>query len=123
MRMATNISFRQRVVRFLGASEPDTLTGISEEEWKGNLRWLDRSGLALPLAARLKISGSAGIPAPIRDALRARLLDNESRMQTMLGFFAEVTQALSESGVHYCSVKGFSLIPECFSHIAERHQV
>jgi hypothetical protein len=124
MRMATNILFRRRVVRFLGASESDTLAGMSEAEWRRNLGWLDRSGLALPLAARLELSGpSAGVPVQIRDTLRARLLDNQSRMQTMLGFFAEVNKALSESGVHYCCVKGFSLIPECFSGIDERHQV
>jgi hypothetical protein len=122
--MATNISFREMLVGFLCASEPDTLARRGEDEWRENLRWLDRSGLALPLAARLESSANyPEIPVSIKDTLRARLLDNEKRMQTMLGFFAEVNHALAEAGVHYCCVKGFSLIPECFVGIAERHQV
>lgn len=41
----------------------------------------------------------------------------------MLGFFQEASRALAAAGVRYCCVKGFSLIPDCFHGMRERHQV
>jgi len=122
--MTDPLSFRKMVVRFLGIGGPESLDKSGEEEWRRNLRWLDRSGLALPLAARIEASGSnMDVPGRIKDALQMRLLDNEKRMGSMLQFFQEVNNALTACGVQYCCVKGFSLVPDCFDSIRERHQV
>ncbi|HEX3470707.1 MAG TPA: nucleotidyltransferase family protein [Silvibacterium sp.] len=122
--MSDSLSLKQMIVRFLGGDRPYLLEQRDEEEWRTNLRWLDRSGLALPLAARLEVLGpNVAVPDRIRDELRTRLEDNEKRMASMLRFFEEANTALAASGVQYCCVKGFSLIPDCFAGIRERHQV
>lgn len=119
--MAASIRFRKKIAAFLVARE---LECNDEAEWESNMRWLDRSGLALPLAAQLEAHGSsAGVPPPIVNALRTRLQDNGKRMDAMFEFFEEANFALATSGVRYCCVKGFSLIPDCFAAMRERHQV
>ena len=95
-----------------------------ETEWMRNLRWLDRSGLALPLAARLEaLRPGARVPSAVRAALRSRLGNNQRRMDRMLEYFQETVRALDGSQVQYCCVKGFSLVPDCFDSIRERHQI
>ncbi len=126
--MSETLHLRRMIVRFLArSSETDPLEmfgPVAEEVWRQNLRWLDRSGLALPLAAAVQAHRPcAGVPAPIRAALQSRLLDNQKRMERMLECLQEATQALTVAGARYCCVKGFSLIPDCFDGIRERHQV
>ncbi|MGA9245985.1 MAG: nucleotidyltransferase family protein [Silvibacterium sp.] len=122
--MTDPLSFRKMVACFLGTDGPQSLDKSEEEAWRKNLRWLDRSGLALPLAARFEASPSNfGVPDSIKDSLQMRLLDNETRMESMLRFFHQANEALSAGGVQYCCVKGFSLVPDCFDSIRERHQV
>lgn len=116
-------AFRKSVTRFLGAGQiglPDSNTS----QWRSNMRWLDRSGLALPVATLLESEVSSGfVPADVVKDMQLRLADNEKRMERMLQLFEEAVRALNGAGVRYCCAKGFSLIPDCFSHIRERHQV
>jgi hypothetical protein len=122
--MSDRLVFRKTIVDFLRTDDMDLFEGRNEEEWRKNLRWLDRSGLALSLAARFEaLQSGAAVPSGVRTTLHTRLLDNQSRMQRMLEFFQEANQALAASGARYSSVKGFSLIPDCFQCIRERHQV
>jgi len=122
--MANPFLFRKMVVRFLRTDRLELLEEAKEKDWSNNLRWLDRSGLALPLAARFEaLRPGMAVPGGVRAALQSRLLDNQRRMERMLGFFEEPTRSLAASGVRYCCVKGFSLIPDCFDGIRERHQV
>ena len=122
--MTELFAHRQKILRFLTTDSLALFTGVSEETWQRNLRWLDRSGLALPLAARFEaLRPGATVPARVRAELQRRLLDNHSRMERMLAFLHDATQALNAAGVHYCCVKGFSLIPDCFDGMRERHQV
>ena len=121
--MTDTLAFRKSVVRFLGT---DRLEGLQapETDWIRNMRWLDRSGLALPLAARFEaLQPGSAIPSSVRGALRSRLADNQKRMEQMLQYFQEVVQALDASQVQHCCVKGFSLVPDCFDSIRERHQI
>jgi hypothetical protein len=122
--VANVLSFRKKIAYFLATDELALLPASDEQEWNKHFPWLDRSGLALPLAARLEALGSEiPVPIPIAQTLQTRLADNEMRMTELLRFFQEATNALTSSGVRYCCVKGFSLIPECFAGIRERHQV
>jgi Uncharacterised nucleotidyltransferase len=114
---------RKNIVRFLCTDRLEFLDA-RETEWMKNLRWLDRSGLALPLAARFEaLRPGARVPLAVRAALRSRLRDNQTRMERMLEFFRETVRALDGSHVRYCCVKGFSLVPDCFDSIRERHQI
>src|SRR5271157_1594836 len=111
--MADPFLLRNMVVRFLRTDRLELFEGAKEKDWRANLRWLDRSGLALPLAARFEaLQPGVAVPGGIRAALQSRLLDNHTRMERLLGFFQEVNQALAVSRVRYCCVKGFSLIPD-----------
>lgn len=116
-------ALRKDIVRFLCTDRLEFLDA-KETEWMRNLRWLDRSGLALPLAARFEaLSPGARVPPAVRSALRSRLRDNQKRMERMLDYLHEAVEALNSSQVRYCCVKGFSLIPDCFNSIRERHQI
>src|SRR5271170_7828506 len=122
--MADPFLLRKMVVRFLRTDRLALLEEAKEKDWSNNLQWLDRSGLALPLAARFEaLRPGVAVPGGVRAALQLRLRDNQKRMERMLGFFEDATRALAASGVRYCCVKGFSLIPDCFDGIRERHQV
>jgi hypothetical protein len=44
-------------------------------------------------------------------------------MERMLKYFEEAVRVLDDVRVRYCCVKGFSLIPDCFDSIRERHQI
>ena len=118
------LALRHLVLYFLATDSLDIFNGVDEEAWRKNLRWLDRSGLALPLAARFEaLRPGHRVPANVRVALQSRLHDNHRRMERMLESFEQTTRTLSAAGVRYCSVKGFSLIPDCFDAMRERHQV
>jgi hypothetical protein len=121
--MTDALSLRKNVVRFLCTDRLEVLDA-AEAEWMRNLPWLDRSGLALPLAARFEaLQPGAQVPSAVRAALRMRLGDNQRRMERMLKYFEEAVQVLDNVRVRYCCVKGFSLVPDCFDSIRERHQI
>lgn len=118
------LALRRVVLRFLATDSVEFFTGVGEETWQRNLPWLDRSGLALPLAARFEaLRPGTRVAAGGRAALQARLRDNHRRMERMLAFLHDATRSLNAARVRYCCVKGFSLIPDCFDGIRERHQV
>jgi len=122
--MNEGAALRRSVLNFFAIDSIETLSGVREEVWAKTLPWLDRSGLALPLAARFEaLRPNTSVPRRITAALRLRLRDNHLRMQRMLDFLHQATRALNRSGARYCYVKGFSLIPDCFDGIRERHQV
>jgi len=121
--MTDALVLRRKIVQFLCTDRLEYLNA-SETEWMRNLPWLDRSGLALPLAARFEaLRPGARVPSAVRSALRSRLADNQRRMERMLEYFQEAVRVLEGSQVRYCCVKGFSLIPDCFDTIRERHQI
>lgn len=116
--------FRKTAVAFLAKHEVQLLENWAEEDWSDHFRWLDRSGLALLIAARLGESEMASrIPDYVIRALRERLLNNQERMPAMLNSLDEIQDALTAWHVRFCCLKGFSLIPDCYSSIRERHQV
>ncbi len=117
--------FRKAVVRFLATNQSGLLEEWKEDEWTRHFYWLDRSGLALPLATRLLQGGDAGprIPESVLESLKRRLHDNQLRMRAMLVSLDEIQTLLAAQDVRYCCLKGFSLIPDCYSGIRERHQV
>ena len=115
--------FRKAVVAALATGELCELESAGNDLWSAHFRWLDRSGLALPLAVQLLNSSPARLSRAVATALLNRLNDNQLRMTAMLESLALIQQALTNSGVSFCVLKGFSLIPECYASIRERHQV
>jgi hypothetical protein len=116
--------FRKAVVAFLAAGDAASLSAFTETDWEKQFRWLDRSGLALPLAARLLESEAISqFPCSVVRALTVRICDNEGRMKSILDLFGKLHAALAEARVSFCCLKGFSLIPEVCGFIRERHQV
>jgi hypothetical protein len=120
-------SFRKKITAFLAfqpsADAVKALSHISLREWKQQLGWLDRSGLALPFIAEITARGhEQTLPPLIRQALHQRIRDNEARMQHMLVALSQITNRFSEAGVRYACVKGFSLFPDYLPHPKFRHQ-
>jgi hypothetical protein len=116
--------FRKAVVAFLATREASLLEEWTESDWAKQLQWLDRSGLALPVAEKLLESENGPqIPPSILCALTKRLCDNQDRMIAMLELFDEIQRKLKAGRIRFCCLKGFSLITDCYSSIRERHQV
>jgi hypothetical protein len=117
--------FRKAVVTFLATSQATPLEEWRENDWAKQFPWLDRSGLALPVAARLLDGASMRprIPEYVLQSLEMRLHDNEQRMRAMLTSLDAIQSSLTARRVRFCCLKGFSLIPDCYSEIRERHQV
>jgi hypothetical protein len=116
--------FRKAVVAFLVTDDCASLDAYTTADWVDQFRWLDRSGLALPLAVRILESRHASrFPAPVVRALTIRLCDNESRMKSILELFCDIQAALARERIKFCCLKGFSLIPDVYGSIRERHQL
>jgi hypothetical protein len=117
--------FRKAVVAFLVTNRAPLLEEWKENDWVKEFFWLDRSGLALPLAARLLDGASTRprIPDAVLLSLERRLRDNQRRMSAMLTSQQAIQSLLAARQVRFCCLKGFSLIPDCYSAIRERHQV
>jgi len=117
--------FRKAVVTFLATGRTARLEGWKENEWTKQFPWLDRSGLALPFAARLLegVGTRPRIPESVLQSLEKRLHDNERRMSAMLTSLDTIQSLLAAQRLRFCCLKGFSLIPDCYSTIRERHQV
>jgi len=117
--------FRKAVVTFLATSQVPMLEAWKEDDWVKEFFWLDRSGLALPVATQLLDGASTRqqIPDTVLLSLEQRLNDNQRRMSAMLTFQETVQSLLAARHVRFCCLKGFSLIPDCYSAIRERHQV
>jgi hypothetical protein len=119
--------FRKRITAYMAfRSSPDAvkaLSRISLREWKRQLGWLDRSGLALPLIAEITARGhEKALPPFIKLALEQRIHDNDTRMQDMLDTLSQITIRFSKAGIRYACVKGFSLFPDYLPHPKFRHQ-
>jgi Uncharacterised nucleotidyltransferase len=122
--MARIPQFRKAVVAFLATSDAASLSAFTDADWERQFRWLDRSGLALPLAARLLESEAIlQFPSGVVRALTVRLCDNEGRMKSILDLFGKLHANLTDARVSFCCLKGFSLMPEVCGFIRERHQV
>ncbi len=116
--------FRKAVVAFLATDDCASLDAYTAEDWVDQFRWLDRSGLALPLAARiLESRHTSRFPDPVVRALTIRLRDNEGRMKSILELFCDIQAALATERISFCCLKGFSLFPEVYGFIRERHQL
>lgn len=123
--MSSIAPFRKSVVRFLVTNDSSLLGDWQESDWTRQFYWLDRSGLVLPVATRLlkDADSSSRTPDSVLQALEKRLKDNDRRMSAMLGLQESIQSGLTVAGVRFCCLKGFSLVPDCYGSIRERHQV
>lgn len=104
-------------------SERD-LSRFSHIEWMRHVGVLDRTGLTLPVYARMLVSGDwSRLPQATIEALEKRRRDNTKRMEGMLEAFGHAAQALDQAGVPFLCVKGFSLFPEFLEEPWQRHQI
>lgn len=88
------------------------LQALSEREWRGLLRWLDYSGLALYFldrAADLEICD--WLPAFVSERLRRNLVDNTERMRRMFAESAAIQEEFQRANLLYAALKGLSLWP------------
>jgi hypothetical protein len=100
------------------------LSTFSHQEWMRRLGMLDRTGLTLPLYARISANGEwVHLPFATIQALEKRRRDNTRRMEGMLLTFGRAVCALQEAHVPFVCVKGFSLFPEFHEEPWQRHQI
>lgn len=101
-----------------------TLFAFPAGEWSRSIGLLDRTGLSLPLYARLlETRKQVLLPRQAAALLERRRIDNGRRMRGMLESFAKAAAVLDQAEVPFICVKGFSLFPEFSSDLWQRHQV
>lgn len=94
------------------------------KEWHELLQWLDTSGLALYFLDRIVESEhTAMLPSPILASLHQRLADNIARVQGMIYESTELHHQFQRSGLHYATLKGFSLWPHSVAKPELRSQL
>ena len=104
------------------ASRP--LQSFTAAEWLRGLRVLDRTGITLPLYGRMRETEErVSLPLPVLNALELRLRDNQRRMESMLETFGQAVDALQAARIPFLCLKGFSLFPEYYARLWQRHQV
>jgi hypothetical protein len=109
-------------------SDPDfsklhELRACRRQDFASFLTWLDHSGLALYLFARLRDCGELGhLPPDFREALEQRYHSNCKRMEEMLREFSKVNSALRNRAIPHAFLKGFTLTAEFCADPTLRHQ-
>ena len=99
------------------------LQGISERQWRGLLRWLDYSGLALYFFDRIvTLRLESLLPDAVRERLEKNLTDNAVRTQGMITESIAIQQQFQDARVRYASLKGFSLVPRSVPRLELRSQ-
>jgi hypothetical protein len=112
----SSASEKQRVER--------DLFSYSHLEWVRRIGVLDRTGLTLPLYARMLANGNwRRLPLATIKSLESRRRDNETRMLGMLETFGRAVRALQHAQIQFVCVKGFSLFPEFLDEPWQRHQI
>jgi putative nucleotidyltransferase-like protein len=100
------------------------LPGLSSHTGAEVLKWLDRSGLALPFLGRLRRSDAEKqLSEDWRRALSERLGRNVERTRDMQEEAQRLNAALQAFGVPAVALKGFTLSPDFCGEADFRHQV
>jgi hypothetical protein len=100
------------------------LASVTEEEWRGLLRWLDVSGMALYFVDRLhELQQEELLPAPVLRRLEHNLSDNASRTQGMIAETAAINDAMQRAGLTFALLKGLSLTPDAVERPELRSQL
>lgn len=121
------LKMREAVLRSLHA--PSTLSraylgGLSHQDWRYLLPWLDTSGLALYLYSRMtELELCHMLPPEIYARLQQNLADNTIRMSMLISEAIEINRCFDKAGICYVNLKGISLWPNSVPNLALRSQL
>jgi hypothetical protein len=88
------------------------LQNLSNKEWRGLLRWLDISGLALYFLDRMtELQLGNLLPTWVLARLEQNLQDNQKRTRGMISESIAIQQEFQMAGFIYANLKGLSLCP------------
>jgi hypothetical protein len=99
------------------------LSSFSLGDWRRTSHWLDASGLALYLLARLEaLSADQQLPPSVRASLEQKRADNRGRTQDLLSECLRINQAFQTAGISYLNLKGITLTPDYCPDLSLRTQ-
>lgn len=97
---------------------------LSAREWRRLLRWLDTSGLALYLFARLEeLHLCERLPKEVLARLQQNCADNAERTRSLISELISIQRDFQEASISYVSMKGFSLWPSSVPRLELRSQL
>lgn len=100
------------------------LAGLSGQEWRRLMQWLDVSGLALYFLDRAKeLRCETALPDAVRAGLEQRLTQNTARTHGMIAESVAIHQEFARSGLVYALLKGISLWPDSVPRLELRSQL
>ena len=118
---------RRAMLRVVAAgSQPELalLAGVTEREWRGQLQWLDISGMALYFFDRLQgLRRSDLLPPSMLLRLEANLADNALRTRGMIAKAAGIRDAFEQEELNFALLKGISLSPDAVARPELRSQL
>jgi Uncharacterised nucleotidyltransferase len=124
----TNTSAKQTVLSAL-SHHPDFaglagLPSLNTHAGRDLSRWMDQSGLALPLSKQLRDNDvSFQIRQEWRDSLSQRQARNATRTKDLLEEAQRINEAFHSFHVTAATLKGFTLVPDFCDDPCLRHQV
>jgi hypothetical protein len=119
LRSAILASFAQNAGEVAGS-----LSRFDHRLWRRELKWLDVSGLALYLLARLRdLEQEELLPPAILARLRWNLGDNRMRTAAMLSEAVAINRGFERAGVSCANLKGVTLSPESVPDASLRLQL
>jgi hypothetical protein len=94
------------------AADAARLLDLSDREWRGLLRWMDTSGLALYFLDQVvRLDLAKLLPVWLVARLQQNLRDNSERIEAMAAELEDIQRRFQETGLCYAVLKGFSLWP------------
>jgi hypothetical protein len=107
-----------------GAEGARCLEGFREGDWRGIMRWLDISGMALYLLEELRKQGVEDrVPRAVVTELELRLERNRERTRVLFEETREICEGFGVAGIPYALLKGITLAPDSVRDAALRWQI
>ncbi len=101
-----------------------SLRAFKPQRWQRNFHWLDASGLALYFLGKLReLQIEEAVPEFVLSQLKRRHADNERRTAWLFDEFVQLNAVLTNAGVRYVNLKGFTYVPDYCPDPSLRYQM
>lgn len=100
------------------------LWSFETHEWERNLRWLDTSGMALYVLARMQEIGIERLlPPSMLVRLERNAEENRARTASLLLEMEQLIEEFRGAGIVFAFLKGLTLVPESVPDPVQRNQL
>lgn len=114
-RSSRSMQLRRTILALFGSEAKKAALQIwsaGPEDWRGVASWLDSSGMALYLLARMQqLEISFLLPPALHARLEQNVADNTSRTAWLLEQMSDLTIQFQRAAIPFAFIKGITLVP------------